>query len=154
MYARGPLKQLNQIRPLARGQIKIAHLFIACALHYDTVHQLCSVNCCCYFRSVQSFTDNAVNPCINSTYEFISHVIRQMVILHQGIQNLTIFHFGGDEVPPDAWTNSTACNDLKTNLNKPNMTSADMKSYFVQRSELNKLCTVRPNDRRDELKFS
>ena len=37
-------------------------------------------------------------------------------ILHSGIQPLTIFHFGGDEVPLGAWTGSLACKVLAKKL--------------------------------------
>ncbi|XP_055867811.1 uncharacterized protein LOC106064614 [Biomphalaria glabrata] len=61
-----------------------------------------------YF-SVQTYTDNAVNPCMESTYRFIEHVFNQVKDIHQSIQPLGVYHFGGDEVARGAWQNSTAC---------------------------------------------
>lgn len=47
------------------------------------------------YSSVQMFNDNALNPCIDSTYWFYEKVITEIQKMHVG---LTFFHFGGDEV--------------------------------------------------------
>ena len=64
------------------------------------------------YLSAQNFKDNSINPCLESTYNFIDKVVRGVQHLHTGIQPLTIFHFGGDEVPLGAWTGSPACKRL------------------------------------------
>lgn len=61
------------------------------------------------YLSVQMFNDNAINPCLDSTYAFIEKVITELQILHNGVNPLETFHFGGDEVAPGAWVNSSAC---------------------------------------------
>lgn len=61
------------------------------------------------YVSVQYYRDNAINPCLDSTYEFIRKVIHEVKALHAGIQPLEIFHFGGDEVPNGAWIGSPQC---------------------------------------------
>lgn len=61
------------------------------------------------YRSVQNFDDNAINPCIPSTYSFVEHIIREIIQMHQDIQPLQVFHFGGDEVPEGAWEDSPEC---------------------------------------------
>ena len=61
------------------------------------------------YISVQQWTDNAINPCIESTYRFVAEVVDTLIALHKGIQPLKTFHFGGDEVPKGAWINSTQC---------------------------------------------
>ena len=38
------------------------------------------------YLSVQYFTDNAINPCMDSTYRFMEHVIVETMKLHQDIQ--------------------------------------------------------------------
>ena len=81
-----------------------------------------------YF-SVQMFRDNAVNPCLNSTYKFIEHVLSALVNLHKDISPLKLFHMGGDEVAEGAWVNSTACQNL-TDVRK-NIVS--LKKYFTMR---------------------
>lgn len=67
------------------------------------------------YKSIQMYTDNAINPCISSSYAFIRKVIESLVIYHKDIMPLKIYHFGGDEVASGAWENSTACEDLMKN---------------------------------------
>jgi len=61
------------------------------------------------YVSIQGYTDNAINPCIDSTYHFIETVVASVKALHESIQPLRVFHMGGDEVPRQAWTASPAC---------------------------------------------
>ncbi|KAK0061030.1 beta-hexosaminidase [Biomphalaria pfeifferi] len=61
------------------------------------------------YSTNQGYTDNAINPCIESTYRFIQHIFTEVKELHRNIQPLQVFHFGGDEVAKGAWQNSTAC---------------------------------------------
>lgn len=85
------------------------------------------------YLSVQSYTDNAVNVCQQSTYTFIDKVIAELQLMYQeaGL-TLAIFHMGGDEVAKGAWEQAPACQQLiKTD---PNVTSiADLKPYFINR---------------------
>lgn len=88
------------------------------------------------YLSVQSYTDDAINPCIESTYTFVEHLVEAVVGIHKDIQPLTVYHFGGDEVAHGAWTNSSACKDLarELGLNTSNGKIVDeLKDYFVQR---------------------
>lgn len=64
------------------------------------------------YISVQQWLDNAVNPCVNSTYEFVGKVMDGMIELHKDIQPLEIYNFGGDEVAHGAWEKSPACEHL------------------------------------------
>ena len=88
------------------------------------------------YLSVQYFRDNAINPCINSSYDFIEHLLVEVMRIHQGVQPLTRFHFGGDEVANGAWTNSSACEQLaqrlKLNYSGPHI-AKQLKEYFVRR---------------------
>ena len=84
------------------------------------------------YLSIQEFNDNAINPCIESTYNFIEHIVKTVVDLHRDIQPLSIFHFGGDEVANDAWLGSPACQRLQSN--NPNLSGPRAwKKLFVQR---------------------
>lgn len=88
------------------------------------------------YMTVQWFTGDATNPCIESTYNFVDHVVEALVRMHQSIQPLKLYHFGGDEVAKGAWTNSSACKTLATRLGY-NFNAKDivdkLKDYFVQR---------------------
>lgn len=64
------------------------------------------------YISAQWWMDNVMNPCIESTYRFITIIVDTLVQLHEDIQPLKTFHFGGDEMPKGALTNSTKCQDF------------------------------------------
>ncbi|BFZ08610.1 hypothetical protein BsWGS_11648 [Bradybaena similaris] len=71
------------------------------------------------YASVQRFKDGVVNPCIQSTYNFIEKVMKTLIDIHRDIQPLQTFHFGGDEVPTAAWVDSKLCKELHaTGLNR------------------------------------
>lgn len=81
------------------------------------------------YKSIQMYTDNAMNPCIDSTYTFIRQVIESLIEYHQDIMPLKIYHFGGDEVAPGAWENSTACENVKKQ--SPGGEKKILKEHFV-----------------------
>ena len=45
------------------------------------------------YLSVQFFTDNAINPCIESTYEFLEHIVASVRHMHHDIQPLKVSNF-------------------------------------------------------------
>jgi hexosaminidase len=62
-------------------------------------------------RSVQGYTDNLVNPCLESTYRFLDKVVHEVRAMYDaaGVP-LTMVNLGGDEAPgPDRWQHSPAC---------------------------------------------
>ena len=101
-----------------------------------TKHLLTDLDDNSKYLSVQYFTDNAINPCMESTYTFVKDLVAAIVDLHNDTQPLTIFHFGGDEVAKGAWTNSSECRDLAGRLGLNYSGSGivqELKAYFVQR---------------------
>lgn len=84
------------------------------------------------YLSIQEFNDTAINPCIESTYNFIEHVVQAVLELHSSIQPLQTFHFGGDEVVDGAWVKSPACEQLH-DTNQALIGHKALKKYFVQR---------------------
>ncbi|KAJ8301463.1 hypothetical protein KUTeg_020450, partial [Tegillarca granosa] len=83
------------------------------------------------FTSVQMFSDNSMNPGVESTYNFVDKVVTEMKALHKDINPLKTFHFGGDEVPYEAWEDSPACQKLmKTGVVK---NFNELMEYFVKR---------------------
>ncbi|XP_033725091.1 beta-hexosaminidase-like [Pecten maximus] len=83
------------------------------------------------YLSAQSFTKTALNPCLESTYTFLRHVMESLKVMHSDIQPLTFYHFGGDEVPKGAWVNSSAC--LTSSLQPDVHTPQKWKEYFLVR---------------------
>jgi hexosaminidase len=65
--------------------------------------------------SVQGYTDNFMNPCLDSTYAFLSVVVRELVARYRAVPGaeLVAIHGGGDELPSLManvwWQGSPAC---------------------------------------------
>lgn len=63
------------------------------------------------YMSVQSFDDNVMNVCRESTYNFMGLVFDEVIAMHEEAgAPLNMIHVGGDEVPQGAWTESPICN--------------------------------------------
>lgn len=88
------------------------------------------------YLSIQMFKDDAINPCLESTYTFTDKIVKEVVAMHAGKQPLSIYHFGGDEVAHGAWKQSSACKTLAQQRGL-NFSASDivdkLKDYFVQR---------------------
>ncbi|MGL4829465.1 MAG: family 20 glycosylhydrolase [Vibrio sp.] len=84
------------------------------------------------YLSVQMFTDNAMNVCMESTYNFVDTVVASLVALHQDIQPLKTFHFGGDEIA-GAWKDSPVCQSFLQNNKYGISTIDELSQYFVKR---------------------
>ncbi|XP_067653394.1 beta-hexosaminidase-like [Haliotis asinina] len=78
----------------------------------------------------EMFHNNAINPCIVSTYRFVDHVINELVQMHQGVNPLRVFNFGGDEVFGGAWNHSISCQQLR--LTDP-IANVSLARYFANR---------------------
>jgi len=82
-------------------------------------------------HSVQMFAENAMNPGLESTFTFVKKVIMELKKMHEDISPLQIFHFGGDEVPYEAWEDSPVC--LKLVDSKKIKSIEHLMEYFVTR---------------------
>lgn len=81
--------------------------------------------------SVQMFSDNSMNPGLESTYAFVKKIVEEVKKMHEDISPLKTFHFGGDEVPYESWEGSPACMAL---IDSKEIASADhLMEYFVTR---------------------
>ena len=67
-------------------------------------------------KSIQNWRGSALNPCMNSTYDFISKVLDELMVMHGGVQILETFHIGGDEVAEGPWDDSPACKRMYQNI--------------------------------------
>lgn len=82
-------------------------------------------------HSVQMFSENAMNPGMESTYKFVKKVALELKKMHEDIMPLQMFHFGGDEVPYEAWDGSPACMSL---IDSEEVKSSEhLMEYFVTR---------------------
>jgi len=86
------------------------------------------------YMTVQNYTDNSVNVCMESSYAFIDKVVYELQQMYRqaGIK-LNTYHMGGDEVGVGSWEGSPACQALFAK-NLPAVAGvADLKPYFVSR---------------------
>ena len=66
-------------------------------------------------------------------FRFVDEVIRGLISLHETIQPLTMFNFGGDEVPLAAWLASPQCLELLEDDDVPEGSEREyIKGYFVR----------------------
>ncbi|XP_029646145.1 beta-hexosaminidase-like [Octopus sinensis] len=80
------------------------------------------------YRSVQMFSDNALNPCVTGSFRFLTHLLNELKAMHKPIMPLKNYHFGGDEVGDGAWLKSPACQKL---MKSSAFTTSEIKHYFV-----------------------
>ena len=86
------------------------------------------------YLTVQNYTDNSVNVCMESTYRFIDKVVYELQQMYReaGLK-LTTYHMGGDEVGAGSWQKSPACQQLFAQ-GLPGLSGVqDLKPYFVSR---------------------
>jgi hexosaminidase len=82
------------------------------------------------YSSIQHYTDNTINVCLDSAYAFLGKVVDEMAALHAAAgQPLTRYHIGADETP-GAWAASPACAayEARTGI-KP----ADLGGHFIEK---------------------
>ncbi|BDU39719.1 beta-N-acetylhexosaminidase [Vibrio nigripulchritudo] len=85
-----------------------------------------------YF-SVQNYTNNTINPCMESSFKFMDKVIGEIVAQHNNAgQPLTDYHIGADETA-GAWVESPICQQMfAVEWNGINNVE-DLGPYFIQR---------------------
>lgn len=86
------------------------------------------------YITVQNYTDNSVNVCLDSSYAFIDKVVYELQQMYrQAGLRLSTYHMGGDEVGVGSWTASPACDALFAK-GEPGLAGVDdLKPYFVSR---------------------
>jgi hexosaminidase len=83
-------------------------------------------------RSVQYYTDNLVNPCIESSYRFLTEVVGEVRAIYDraGVP-LSMVNLGGDEAPgPNRWQGSPQCQSNPATAGK---TDRQLMDYFFTR---------------------
>jgi hexosaminidase len=82
------------------------------------------------YSSIQHYSDNTINVCLDSAYAFLGKVVDEMAVLHAAAgQPLTRYHIGADETP-GAWSASPACAayEARTGI-KPD----ELGGHFIER---------------------
>lgn len=84
------------------------------------------------YMSVQLYNDNVINPCLESTYNFLQEVVKGIGSMYKKAQvPLNMIHLGGDEVPAGVWEDSPCCNSFISKNNLKN--TKELKDYFFKR---------------------
>lgn len=85
------------------------------------------------YLTVQNYTDNSINVCMDSSYAFVDKVIYELQQMYRkaGLR-LNIFHMGGDEVGVGSWEKSPACQQFIASTDGVSGV-ADLKPWFVSR---------------------
>jgi hexosaminidase len=82
------------------------------------------------YSSIQHYSDNTINVCLDSSYAFLGKVVDEMARLHAAAgQPLTRYHIGADETP-GAWAASPACAAYEK---KTGIAPADLGGHFIER---------------------
>jgi hexosaminidase len=83
-------------------------------------------------RSVQNYTDNLVNPCIESTYRFLTKVVTELRAMYEAAgARLSMVNLGGDEAPgPNRWQGSPLCHSNPETAGKSDQ---ELMNYFFSR---------------------
>ena len=84
------------------------------------------------YTSPQMYQDHVLNPGLESTYDFIAHVVADVVSMHKEAEApLPSIHVGGDELPTGAWEQSPASRALMQRLKMTE--TAELWDYFYDR---------------------
>lgn len=85
------------------------------------------------YKSIQYYTDNTINVCRESTYEFIAKVIDETKAVHQAAGHpLTRYHIGADETA-GAWKESPICKRFLQGNQLGIKDTEHLNGYFIQR---------------------
>ena len=86
------------------------------------------------YLTVQNYTDNSVNVCMDSSYAFIDKVVYELQQMYRAAGlKLSTYHMGGDEVGAGSWTASPQCQALFAKGVPGVAGVADLKPYFVSK---------------------
>lgn len=84
------------------------------------------------YSSIQYYSDNTLNPCLESSYQFVDVVVSRLQKMHELAGTpLKVFHMGADETA-GAWVNSPVCSKkLGRELSLDDV--HDLTAIFVKR---------------------
>ena len=82
------------------------------------------------YSSVQNYTDNTLNVCLESTYRFLDKVLDEVSALHAAAGTpLKTYHIGADETA-GAWSDSPTCQAL---MRSKGLQAKQLGAMFVER---------------------
>jgi hexosaminidase len=85
------------------------------------------------YSSVQFYSDNTINACLESSYDFVIEVMTQVKKIHADAgQPLTRYHIGADETA-GAWLESPTCKAFVANNDQGVTKMSELGAYFIER---------------------
>jgi len=85
------------------------------------------------YRSIQNYTDNTINVCMESSYAFVDRVLEDLIALHKQAEHpLQMYHIGADETA-GAWVESPACQALIANKSNEVNDIKHLGAHFIER---------------------
>ncbi len=85
------------------------------------------------YTSIQNYTDNTINVCMESPYAFFDRVVSEMQKMHADAGHpLTRYHIGADETA-GAWKDSPACERFLANNSAGIERVEQLGAYFIER---------------------
>ena len=85
------------------------------------------------YSSVQFYSDNTINACLESSYDFVIEVMTQVKKIHADAgQPLTRYHIGADETA-GAWLESPACKAFVAKNDQGVTKMSELGAYFIER---------------------
>jgi hexosaminidase len=106
----------------AEGDMKAAEMYLLTD-QYDNSKYL----------SVQNYTHNTINPCMESSFVFMDKVISEIANIHKSAgQPLTDYHIGADETA-GAWVDSPICRAMFVDMSNGIDSASDLGGYFIER---------------------
>ncbi|WP_285164694.1 family 20 glycosylhydrolase [Shewanella goraebulensis] len=85
------------------------------------------------YSSVQYYSDNTLNVCMESTFHFVDKVISEIAKLHQQANHtLHRYHIGADETA-GAWKQSPQCLAFVASNDRGVSSVDDLGAYFIER---------------------
>ncbi|MFQ5609416.1 MAG: family 20 glycosylhydrolase, partial [Woeseiaceae bacterium] len=84
------------------------------------------------YNSIQNYTDNTINVCMESSYRFVTKVIDEVQAIHRdaGVP-LTRYHVGADETA-GAWRDSPACAGFLAGNEYGVRDVSELGAYFIE----------------------
>jgi len=85
------------------------------------------------YNSIQNYTDNTINVCLESSFAFVEKVIDELIAMHEQARlPLARYHIGADETA-GAWKDSPACAAFLADNSYGVSTVKRLGPYFIER---------------------
>ena len=128
LEGRGAVSALATMRAMARREARLSRRGAKSASAYRLRDPADTSE----YRSAQLYSDNVIDPGLQSTYAFVDKVVSEIARMHRRAgAPLRILHVGADELAPGAWEKSPAVQTEMARLKLGG--TADLWDHFYDR---------------------